>query len=122
MKERNEKRKMATYHDLEGTVYKWVHDQPFTRILGKPTWTQVEKVRQDLCGLALEVEVSYEWAGEYGLLGVIMGAVKYHSETGLNMRDPPRYTTGMQELPRRLTHTTHVCSRQKMTYSFNRSR
>ena len=90
MKERNEERKMATYHDLEDTVYKWVRDRPFTRILGKPTWAQVEKVRQDLCNLALEVEVSYDWAGEYGLLGVIMGAVKYHSETGLNMIDPTK--------------------------------
>ena len=58
--------------------------------MGNPTWAQVEKVRQDLCNLALEVEVSYDWAGKYGLLGVIMGAVKYHSETGLNMIDPTK--------------------------------
>ena len=81
---------MATYHDPEDTVYKLVRDQPFTRIQGKPTWTEVKKVCQDLSDLALEVEVSYDWAGEYGLLGVIMGAVKYHSETGLNMIDPTK--------------------------------
>ena len=56
--------------------------------MGKPTWAQVEKVRQDLYDLALELEVTYDWAGEYGLLGVIMGAPQYHSETGLNVIDP----------------------------------
>ena len=79
---------MATYHDLEDTVYKWMRDRPFTRVMGKPTWAQVEKVHQDLCDLALEFEVSCDWADEYGLLGVIIGAPKYHSETGLNMIDP----------------------------------
>ena len=81
---------MATYHDLEYMVYKWVRNRPFTRILGKPTWAQVENVCQDLCDLALEAEVSYDWEGKYGLLGVIMGAVKYQSETGLNMIDPTK--------------------------------
>ena len=68
---------MAEYSSLKDQVRANVFAKPFTRIPGKPTWEDKEKLIQEAEILALDLGVSYDWAGEYGLLAEVQGAAKY---------------------------------------------
>ena len=68
---------MTSYHDLERQVYEDVRAHPFTRIHGRPTWRSKEKLLKEAKGPALKLRVSYDWAGQYGLLADIIGAARY---------------------------------------------
>ena len=76
------------------TVRKETHDsvvgRPFTRIPGQPTWEQKEKFLEEAGELAMEFTVSYDWAGDYGLLAEIRGPIKYHVKTGKVYTPPAR--------------------------------
>ena len=63
---------MTSYHDLEKQVYDNIGTTPFTRIHGRPTWRANEKLLKEAKGPALKQRVSYDWAGQYGVLADII--------------------------------------------------
>ena len=73
-----------SYHDLEATTYEKVRNKKFTRIHGKPTWSSKEALLREAEEVALECDVHYAWAGEFGLLATVIGTVRYLAEAGLN--------------------------------------
>ena len=66
---------MTSYHDLEDSTYTWIRAQPFTRIHGKPTWDQVERLHKEAADVTMDCDVSYTWLLGHGLLAQIMGPV-----------------------------------------------
>ena len=54
---------MAEYTTLKKTTYGRIILEPFTRILGKPTWHHKEKIIDKVQDLALEMDLSGEWSG-----------------------------------------------------------
>ena len=68
---------MTSYHDLERQVYEDIRAMPFTRIHGRPTWRTKEKLMKEAKRPALNQRVSYDWAGQFGLLAEIIGAARY---------------------------------------------
>ena len=67
---------MTSYHDLEQNTYNVVRANPFTQIHGKPTWRTKEVLKDEAAQLATRFKVSYNWSGNYGLLGLIVGATR----------------------------------------------
>ena len=65
---------MTSYHDLEKQTYEEIRAKPFKRIHGLPSWRAKEQLVKDCRGPALACRVSYDWAGNYGLLAEIIGA------------------------------------------------
>jgi hypothetical protein len=91
LKERRENGpKMAEYVTLENSTYEKVIAEPYTRIQGKPTWLQTTQLIAELEAQAMMFDVSYDWAGDNGLLAVIEGAAKYLARTGENYIEPVR--------------------------------
>jgi hypothetical protein len=82
--------KMAEYVTLENSTYEKVIAEPYTRIQGKPTWLQTTQLVAELEAQAMMCDVSYDWAGDNGLLAVIEGAAKYLARTGENYIEPVR--------------------------------
>jgi hypothetical protein len=81
---------MAEYTTLEKATYDGIISNPFTRILGKPTWHQKEKLIEEASDLALDMDVSYPWSGSWGLLAVIQGGDKYLADTALEYIEPTK--------------------------------
>ena len=78
----------------EKAAFDTVHKHPLTRILGWPTRTQQDKLVEEISNLALECNVTYKWAGDYGLLVEIMGNGAYLLLTGKEYTKPtkpPKY-------------------------------
>ena len=73
---------MAEYVNLEKEVYDTIHAKPFTKILSKPSWAQKEVMTEEALQIALDCNVSYGWAGDYGLLAEIERATQYLDTTG----------------------------------------
>lgn len=71
---------MTSYHDLEKQVYEEIRAEPYTRIPGRPTWRSKEALVKEARPHALRQRVSFDWAGPYGLLAEIIGAVRYHAD------------------------------------------
>lgn len=71
---------MTSYHDLEKQIYEEIRASPFTRIHGKPTWRAKEKLVREARERAIKQRVSYDWAGQYGLLAEIIGAARYAAD------------------------------------------
>ena len=53
---------------LEKSIYKTIHSKSFTSIPTKPTWAQKELLVEEAELIRLELNVSYTWAKECGLL------------------------------------------------------
>ena len=79
---------MAEYMAFKKSIYKTTHIKPFTSIPVKPTREQKNILVEEAGQLGLEINVSYTWAGDYGLLPKIHGAAKYLSNTGHNYSIP----------------------------------
>ena len=56
--------------------------------LGHPMRTQQDKVVEEISNLALECNVTYEWAGNYRLMVEIMGNGAYLLLTGKEYTEP----------------------------------
>ena len=73
---------------LEIEVYKKVKANRFTRVTGLPSWTQCEKFEDESRDISIDVEVSYLWSGDYGVLAEVSETIDYFGETGLNYVPP----------------------------------
>ena len=69
---------------LELETYKKVKSYRFTRITGLPSWTQWERFMEESDDISIDVEVSYPWSGEFGVLAETREPVDYFGKTGLN--------------------------------------
>ena len=74
---------MTSYHDLEKQIYEDVRAEPYTRIHGRPSWSDKERLIKESKVHALRNKVSYDWSGQYGLLAEIIGAARYAIENPL---------------------------------------
>ena len=81
---------MMDYESVRQQTRDAVLARLFTRVTGKPTYEQKEKFIDEAEELAMAFTVSYPWAGQHGLLAKVMGAHKYHAETGKNYVPPAR--------------------------------
>jgi hypothetical protein len=79
-----------SYHDLEASTYEKVRNKKFSRIHGKPTWSNKEALLREAEEVALDCDVHYGWAGEFGMLATILGPVRYLAETHMNYVVPIR--------------------------------
>ena len=79
---------MVEYVALEKSIYETICSKPFTNIPTKPTWAQKELRVEEAEQIRLEMNVSYMWAKDYGLLSKIHGAAKYLLNTGHNYVAP----------------------------------
>ena len=68
---------MVNYEALRQTTFDAVVGRPFTRIPGLPTWEQKENFLEEAQAIAMEMVVSYDWAGDHELLPEIIGHVKF---------------------------------------------
>ena len=71
---------MTSYHDLEEKTYERIRAKPFTRIHGLVDWTSKEILKDEAQDAAMNCPVSYDWAGTFNLLVMIMGAPRYAAE------------------------------------------
>ena len=76
------------YVALEKSIYETIRSKPFKSIPTKPILTQKELLVEEAEQIGLEINVSYTWAGDYGLLAKIHGAAKYLLNTGHNYVAP----------------------------------
>ena len=67
---------MTSYHDLEESTYRAVLAENVTRIHGLPTWRDKQCMVAELTKIAMRHKVSYGWSGGYGLIALIIGAVR----------------------------------------------
>jgi len=68
-----------------------VIDRPFTRICGKPSWEEKEGLLRESRDVSMIfTQVSYDWAGEYGLLAEIEGGTKFTALTTKQYTAPVR--------------------------------
>ena len=74
---------MTSYHDLEKQVYDDIRAEPYTRIHGRPSWRDKERLIKESKVHALRNKVSYDWSGRFGLLPEIIGAARYGLENPL---------------------------------------
>jgi hypothetical protein len=81
---------MAEYVALEKEIYDSVRGRPFTSIHTKPTWAQKELLNEEAEQIALDINVSYPWSDDYGLLAEIQGEDKYQNNTGFEYVSPTR--------------------------------
>ena len=68
---------MANHEALRKATFDSVVGRPFTRIPGLPTWEQKETLLEEAQESAMEMVVSYDWAGDHELLPEIIGHVKF---------------------------------------------
>ena len=68
---------MVNYEGIQKETYDTVVGRPFTRIPGLPTWEQKETFLEEAQESAMEQVVSYEWAGDHGLLPEVIKNVKF---------------------------------------------
>ena len=73
----------SSYHKIESSTYTAIREKPLTRIHGTPTWQQKENMLSKLEELAINVKVHYNWAGDYGLLAMVIGTARYQTNTTL---------------------------------------
>ena len=73
---------MASEAVIEKNVYEQVRASPFTVINGEPSWRDAKVLVQEARESSMGVTVSYDWAGNYGLLAEIEGAAQYLTTSG----------------------------------------
>ena len=61
---------------------------PLTKIHWTPTWLQKESLLSKIKKLAINAKVHYDWAGNYGLLAMVIGTVRYLNNTALVYAPP----------------------------------
>ena len=83
---------MAEYVTIEKATREAVVENPFTRIQGLPTWLQKTQLIEEMEEAAMRCDVSYPWAGDYGLLALIDGPDTYLTRTGLDFIAPVKPT------------------------------
>ena len=103
IRERDYKNKMSDPEVARKNAYQAVIDRPFTRICGKPTWEQKEVLLQESRDLSMIFDqVSYDWAGPYGLLAEVEGGTKFTALTTKQytapVRPPPKTPILSQEM------------------------
>ena len=80
-----EKLRLATHQSVRANK--------FTKVNGQPTWQQWRNWCEEAEDEAITVHVSYEWAGDHGLLARLIVNHAYKNETDKNyvppMRPPP---------------------------------
>ena len=65
-------------------AYRQAKDTTFTRVAGLPSWEEKERFYDEAQELALTYDnVTYDWAGEYGLLAEIIGATRMNTLTNV---------------------------------------
>ena len=79
---------VTSYHDLETSTFTRMRAMTLTRIQGKPSWHQLEKLILECETSALDCAVKYDWSGRYGLLGEIQEPERYFATTGLQYVAP----------------------------------
>ena len=79
---------VTSYHDLETSTFTRMRAMTLTRIHGKPSWHQLEKMILECKTTALDCTVEYEWLGQYGLLAEIQKAARYVGTTGFQYVAP----------------------------------
>ncbi len=73
---------IRTAKQLEETAYEAIWAKPFTKIRGQPSRKARKNLEAEACEVAMDADVSYPWAVDYGLLAKVIGATKYVEETG----------------------------------------
>jgi len=107
----------STAQAAETTAFENVRSTPFTRIHGRPSWSNYKILKQVAATIASKVEdITYDWScdagtgDEYGLLAEIVGVDEYNHQTGISTYDeetePDTYDSSIND-----TTPTHT---QKM--------
>ena len=73
----------ASFHELEKSTYDQVRAQPFTTIHNDCSFMDKEQLVRELAEVATEMDVHYEWCGEFGLLALAIGDERYTADTEL---------------------------------------
>ena len=60
-----------------------VEANPFKKTTGKVVWDDVEHFEEEARDLAMNFEVAYDYAAEYGLCVLVMPDNEYEEETGM---------------------------------------
>ena len=88
-----DKMTIRTAKQLEEKAYEAVRSKPFTKIRGQPSRKARKNLEAEACEVAMDADVSYSWAGDYGLLAKVIGATKYAEETGQKYIQPTQPET-----------------------------
>ena len=70
----------TTMRTMDKSAYELVRASPFTRIHGKPTWTNKVTLVKEMATIAVQIDVTYDWAAGYGMLAEVMGATDYDTK------------------------------------------
>ena len=62
---------------LQTEIYKIVKAERFTRCPGTPTWPQWENFIEEARDIFLDIDVTYDWSGEYGISAELAEPVEY---------------------------------------------
>ena len=72
----------ASTRTMDRTAYELVQASPFaiTRVHKKPTWTNKVTLVKEMSTLKVQVNFTYDWALDCGLLAEVMGEVDYNKK------------------------------------------
>ncbi len=84
---------IQTEKQLEETAYEVFRTKSFTKIMGQPSRNAQKNLQTVACEVTMDADVSYLWAGDYGLLAKAAGAVKYKEETRQEYSQPTQPET-----------------------------
>jgi hypothetical protein len=80
----------STVQATKTTAFDLVQTTPFTRIHGRPSWSDYKILKQEATTVTSKVEdITYGWSrdtatsNKYGLLAKILGINKYYHQTGI---------------------------------------
>ena len=90
---------VTSYHDLETSTFTRMRVMTLTRIHGKPSWHQLEKMVLECETTALDCAVEYGWSGQYGLLVEIQEPERYLATTGFQYVAPTQPPTRHEAVP-----------------------
>ena len=80
--------KYSTSKQTEQAAYDQVTNKPFTKIHGRPTRTDRNYLRDEVCAAASDRDTPFAEAGDFRLLGEIMEADEYTALTSLVYAEP----------------------------------
>ena len=72
---------MVDDESIQKETHDYVVSRPFTRVPGLPTWEQVQMFLKECEDTAMAMDVSYDWAGDHGILAKLYGYQKYFNLT-----------------------------------------
>jgi hypothetical protein len=80
----------SSARSAENTAFETIRMTPFTRIHGRPSWSDYEILKQEATTIASKIkDITYNWSrdtvtgDEYGLLSKILGVDEYNHQTGI---------------------------------------